>query len=259
MVRSEVRTQEVPMKKRMILPLAIFAILGLASCNLFFGQSSAGTITAGDIAKFQKVFMSSYAAERGGTGGGSKALAPFNASAISSSSGSKATVPVNQFQNNSFLGLSPSSFADYPEPGQTTSFTISKYDAANNVYDIIATTTYSPGDGRKNYVEEYYVRDIGKNGSGFFDTSTPDLHWTVDDPIVKWTGAWVQDQKARVRQVLTITDGTTRAETILSQTDYSLVTPAPKFASFDVNGSLSFGQVFIPATDSTAVFYSIVI
>lgn len=256
MVRSEVRTQEVQMKKRIMLPITILAILGLASCNLFFGRNTAGTITASDIAKFQKVFMSSYTAERGGTGGGARALAPFNAQSASSSM-ARATVPVNQFQNNSFLGLNPSSFANYPEPGQTTSFTISKYDAANNVYDVTATTTYSPGDSRSTYVEEYYVRDIGKNGSGFFDTGTPDARWTVDDPIVKWTGTWVQDQKARVRQILTFADGTTRSETILSQTDFT--SGNPKFARFDVNGSLSFGQLFIPATDNAAVFSSVVV
>ena len=91
--------------------------------------------------------------------------------------------------------------------------------------------------------------------------STPPLpiisgHLTI--PIVSWTGAaWVQDQKARVKQVLTFMDGTTRAETIVSQTDFN--TNVPKFAAFDVNGSLDFGQFFYPTSDTGAAFSSVVV
>jgi hypothetical protein len=160
--------------------------------------------------------------------------------------------------NISFLNPGPTAFVNFPEPGQTTTFTLTLHDASNNVYDITATTTYSAGDNRKNYVEEYYVRDIGKNSSGYFDTATPDHLWTYDDPIVAWTaGAWIQDQMARVRQILTFQDGTTRTETIVSQTDFT--TGLPKFAAFDVNGSLDFGQFFYPATDNNAAFSSVVV
>ncbi|HET6486297.1 MAG TPA: hypothetical protein VFH83_07750, partial [Spirochaetia bacterium] len=240
------------MKKLIVPILAMILVLAMAGCNLMLGEKSSGTVSATDIAKFQRVFMSSYTAERGGRSGGAKALSPFLPARATSS---KAAVPVNLLTNLSFASLSPLTFSGYPEPGQTTSFTAVVYDAANNVYDITATTTYAAGDNRKNYVEEYYIRDIGKNSSGFFDTATPDHVWTVDDPIVSWTGAaWVQDQKARVRQVLTFTDGTTRTEHIVSQTDFTQASPSPKFAAFDPNGSLSFGQLFIPATDTSAQF-----
>jgi hypothetical protein len=250
------------MVKRMMLLAVGVAALGLASCSLPIGESSSsgGAVSSSDIAKFQKIFMSSYTAERGGTGGGARALTPFSYTITgNATSNARATVPVYQLVNNSFLALSPSTLVNYPEPGQTTKFTVVMHDAPNSVYDVTVTTTYSPGDNRKNYVEEYYVRDIGKNGSGFFDTSTPDGQWTVDDPVVNWTSeGWQQNQKARVRQVLTFMDGTTRTETIVSQTDFA-VTQLPKFAAFDVAGSLDFSQLFIPGTDTNAVFSSVVV
>jgi len=244
------------MSAKLIILLLIGLVLALGGCNLFIDPSSTGAVNASDIAAFQKIFMSSYAAERGGKAGGARALMPFGA-AISSGP-ERTTVPVGLLTNTSFLSPGPTAFVNYPEPGQTTTFTLTARDATNNVYDITATTTYSAGDARKNYVEEYYVRDIGKNGLGYFDTATPDYLWTFDDPIVVWTGAaWVQDQKARVRQILTFPDGTTRTETIVSQTDFN--TGLPRFAAFDVNGSLDFGQFFYPATDSNAAFSSVVV
>jgi hypothetical protein len=128
------------------------------------------------------------------------------------------------------------------------------YDGANHVYDVTATTQYPAGDERSSYVERYYVRDVSPG------SIVPDGNWTVADPIVKSTaGGWVQDQKARVTQQLTFADGTRRNETIVSFTDFNLSTPAPKFASFDVNGSLDFGQFFYPATDNGAEFSSVVV
>lgn len=243
------------MSAKLMILLLIGLLLVLGGCNLFINPASAGTVNGSDITAFQKIFMSSYFAERGGKAGGARALAPFGA--VVSPGAARATVPVGLLTNISFISPSPTTFVNYPEPGQTTSFTLTTRDAANNVYDITATTIYSVGDTRKNYVEEYYVRDIGMNGA-FFDTATPDHQWTIDDPIVAWTGAaWVQDQKARVRQVLTFADGTTRTETIVSQTDFTA--NSPKFAAFDVNGSLDFGQLYYPTTDSNAAFSSVVV
>jgi hypothetical protein len=168
-------------------------------------------------------------------------------------------VPVQLLTNMSFTNPQPNPLVGYPEPGLSTSFTVNLYDAANHVYDVVVTTTYPATEVMSSYVEEYYIRDIGLNGSGFFDTATPDGVWTVDDPVVKWTGsAWQQDQMARVRQRLTFTDGTTRDEQIITQTDFSKPSPSPKFAAFDVNGSLDYGQLFVPAADSGAMFSSVV-
>jgi hypothetical protein len=239
-------------QKSFLLIITAALVLVLGSCIV---GSTSGTVTSNDIANFQKIFMSSYFAERGGQPGGAKALTPFLQ--VSWRSGARATIPVNKLTDNSFTNLTPKSLVNYPEPGQTTSFTIVMRDVANNVYDITATTTYPAGDARSNYVEEYYIKDITPG-----NWSTPDTVWTVDDPVVKLdAGTWVQDQKSRVAQVLTFADGTVRNETIVSSTNNwgSAPTNLPKFASFDVSGSLDFGQFFYPTTDTGAQFSSVVV
>jgi hypothetical protein len=234
---------------------AALSVLLLGGCFLL---PSGTSVSSGDIAAFQKVFMSSYFAERGGAPDSGKGLTPFRTAVAGS--GSKATVPTGLLTNPSFASLAPLTFSNYPEPGQTTSFTATSYDAANHVYAIKATTTYPSGDLRSQYVEEYYVED----GNPTFSTAA-DGTWDTNDPIVKLSGStWVQDQKARVQQVLTFTDGTTRTETIVAQTkDWGLApTNTPKFASFDVNGSLDFSQSFVPdgsGSPANIVFSSVVV
>jgi len=228
--------------------------------------------------------MSSYWAERGGApaGAAGKALTPF---LPRSAAASKATVPVDNLSDTSFatLAANPASntIADYPEPGQSTVFTVasvSETPADTAVYDITATTSYASGDLRKTYVEEYYVQDLGLNTEAipYFSGATPDLTWTIDDPIVKkdeagnWTydtaldfaevNQWlIRDQKARIRQVLTFQDGTTREETIVADSNSggSLFAAEP----FAVGGSLDLSQAFVPAADSSGdvLFSSIIV
>jgi hypothetical protein len=240
------------MKIRAILILAAGLAVLLAGCAPF--TQTPGTVSATDMASFQKVFMSSYYAERGGVPAGSKGLTPFLK--VASGTSSRATVPTSRLQNASFANLTPKTFSDYPEPGQTTTFTITTKDAANKVYDITATTTYPADDLRKIYVEEYYVMD----GNPTYPALIANGTWGVEDAIVRLSGAtWVQDQKARVQQVLTFTDGTTRTETIVATSDSG---SKPTFNHFPVADSLDFGQAFIPktpATDPNVQFSSVVI
>jgi hypothetical protein len=244
-------------KKAALFTIPLSILLAMAGCNLFAPPT--GPVSSNELTAFQKTFMSSYYVERGGRPGGARALTPFVSTVSTAPSGARATVPVLQLTSYSFSNPQPNPLVGYPEPGLTSSFTVTPYDAANHVYDVVVTTKYPATDAIKDYVEEYYVRDIGKNASGYFDPATPDGKWTVDDPIVKLAGGvWVQDQMARVRQILTFTDGTTRNEQIITQTNYGLPTPAPKFASFDVNSSLDYSQLFVPASDSNAVFSSVV-
>jgi hypothetical protein len=246
------------MNRKLIYLIPVISMFALAACNL----NPPNTVSSSDIATFQRIFMSSYIAERGGHPGGAKALTPFLDASPGGAARATLNVALVTLTNNGFLTLAPSTFPNYPEPGQSTSFVVTLSDATNHVYDVTATTTYPATDSRQNYVEEYFVRDIGLNSAipPYNDVNTPDGKWTVDDPIVKSSGGnWVQDQKARVKMILTFTDGTTRSETIVTQTDsYSSQTP-PKFAAFDVAGSLDFGQLFIPAADANAVFSSVVI
>lgn len=231
-------------------------LAGTALGLLLFLGCNVGTPSDGDLAEFQKVFMSSYYAERGGNALGAKALTPFRK--VQSASG-KATVNVGYLTDARFASLAPVTLPNYPEVNQTTTFTVTAADADNHVYGIVATTTFPSTDARSEYVEEYYVRDIGINpGTGYFDTEKPDGIWDANDPIVtNGSGSWVQDQTARVQQVLTFADGTTRSETIVRQSD-SAADPV-HFAAFDIGGSLDFSQTFFPDADADAQFSSIVI
>jgi hypothetical protein len=158
--------------------------------------------------------------------------------------------------------------ANYPETGETTTFSVTLYDPTYNVYDIKATTTFPSNDIRQSYVEEYYVQDVGKNSSGYFSDTTPDGVWTTDDPIVQkvasfaQNGGWEQNQDARVQMLLTFQDGTTRSETIVSDSNPSAsgviagqaaTVGGPKFESFDVSptASLDLSQQFVPAVNSS--------
>ena len=236
--------QERCMKAGLKYIVAAAAALVLGGCA-FMGSGSTGKVSTADQAAFQKVFMSSYFAERGGLPGGAKGLTPFIKGAGSSTqpSGSKATVPVGQLADTHFATLSPKTFINYPEPGQTTTFTLTTWDAANHVYDVTATTTFPSDDMRKTYVEEYFVMD----GNPTYSLGADGI-WTTDDAIVRLSGGlWVQDQKARVQQVLTFQDGTTRTETIVAYSTGAGQPPLFDKTGLDVNGSLDFSQLFYPA------------
>jgi hypothetical protein len=245
-------------------------------CTFFTGGSVDGAPSSTDVAAFQKVYMSSYFAERGGAplGLAGRALTPFLRSGAAAS---RATVPVGLLTTVAFGSLAPARFSNYPEPGQTTAFTatlVAGTPTGTRVYDVTATTTYPASDIRNNYVEEYYVQDVGLNGPGHvggWNTGTTfDGIWSVDDPIVKQdAGVWVlgtddyfhHDQTARLRQVLTFADGTSRAETIFADSNSggSKFDPAP----FDITGSLDLSDAFIPGAPTTVaasdVLYSSIV
>lgn len=247
----------------------------LASCTLSH-DFSAQTMTEDDVYFFQRTFMSSYWAERGGSPSIGRGLTPF---LPVGTGGSRATVAVERLSSTSFATLAGAAagdrtLRDYPEPGQTTVFTVSPLasgvDSDLRVYDITATTSFPAGDLRKTYVEEYYVQDIGLDTGLGWNTGTAfDGAWKVDDPIVTKdaNGTWVrganglltQDQKARIRQVLTFQDGSTRTETIVAASNAggALLDPAP----FAVDGSLDFSAGFVPAptTDTDVLYSSIVV
>jgi hypothetical protein len=236
-----------------------FLILGaalLSSCTLFLGSQNQSTVPSSlDIAAFQKSFMSSYYAERSGApagvAGGPRALTPFNGR---SASGSRATVPVDQYGSLSWaslLGTTTTIAGSYPEPGQTTSFVVSSHGTASNgnpIYDVKATTVFPSTDIRKSYLEEYYVEDSSPGSPNTGSTwAAADGSWTVADPVVKDVGGvWTQDQSARAQMLLTFQDGSTRNETIVS----SSLSGGPLFdpTAFSVSGSLDLSQAFVPAT-----------
>ncbi|MDP3176514.1 MAG: LamG domain-containing protein [Spirochaetaceae bacterium] len=249
------------------------------------GENPPSEPTSAEIQAYQKLFMSSYWAERGGApaGAAGRALTPFLPKRGSSS---RATVSVAALPSAAFATLaanSPASntLADYPEPGQSTVFAVALVagtPSGTAVYDVTATTSYASSDLRKTYVEEYYVQDLGLNAENpAYNTGySPDGAWTYDDPIVKKdaSGAWsydpaiayaepnkflLRDQKARVRQILTFQDGTTRSETIVSDSNGggTLFDVKP----FDVEGSLDLSQAFVPDKDASddVLFSSVIV
>ncbi|MBN1241306.1 MAG: LamG domain-containing protein [Spirochaetales bacterium] len=236
---------------------ALALILALGSCTLFgTGDPLIDTPTDAQLESFSKVFMSSYWAERGGAPSGdvARAVTPF-LSRSADPGAARATVPVDRLTESVlFSDLQPRSFTNYPEPGQTTSFTatLENDEPTVKVYRIVVTTTFPSSDLRATYVEEYFVRD--GDSSGVF--TNPDGDWTDDDPIVDAT--WAQDQKHRVRMELTFRDGTKRAETIVAASTAG----GPKFdpAAFDIDGALDLSQAFVPAssTDPNVMYSSVV-
>ena len=270
--------------------LALGVSLVLAACqNPTSSTTSSATSTSSfvngnqsvsytDIQTLQKDFMNSYYSSTGGTQAGvARALTPFLPQA--STANARATVPVGNSTITSwkFADLvantksnpTANTLTDYPETGQTTTFTVTPLSTNTStlvIYDVTATTTFPSNDSRQSYVEEYYVQDIGKDpATGYFSTSTPDGVWTTDDPIVQpgigpaTNGSWGQNQDYRLKMRLTFQDGTTRDEQIVSDSNNG----GPKFESFDVSptASLDMAQQFVPAasTDPTINYSSVVV
>ncbi len=230
---------------RRILPLIALAAMAASSCALITGNPSTPSAPSSlELTQFQSVFMSSYYAERSGAPGGAavslgRALTPF--AERESLIRPLATVPVNRLTSVAYSSLSPLSFPNYPEPGQATSFTATLNDANGGqaVYAISVTTSFPASDARLSYAEDYYVMD----GDG-------DGNWTIDDPVVEYSGAaWAAAPAARSRMLLTFRDGSTRTETIVSssQADGKLFDPA----AFDIDGSLDMAEAFIPGVAPT--------
>lgn len=259
------------MKRAPIAALSASLIL-LSSCVLSTGHNSVpSSLSLAEANAIQQRLMSSYYAERGkgAPAGVTRALSPF----LPSASASKATIPVNR--GPILFSAAPPTYSNYPEPGQTTTFTktLAATTATFKVYDITATTVFASGDPRRNYVEEYYVADVTDNPG--WSTTTSDLTtgwalaafngtWDVKDPIVAPDGTsstgWRWNQAARKQMVLSFQDGTTRTETIQSSSDPSSGGRKLATAAFDINGSLDLAQAFLPAaTTDPSILYSSVV
>ncbi len=182
-------------------------------------------------------------------------LTPFSKPAASLRS--KATVDVS-----TPLTFTNGTKANYPEPGQTTSWTVSSFDATNKIYKITVTTAYPNNSPAKETIEEYFVKDIDTGSGNAFET------WTVHDPIVDSAGN--QNQTYRIQYYTKFRDGSIRNEKILLMSfknpDNSYTTWTPDgssstnktFATFDISGTLDYPAVFDPSS-STSVRYSSIV
>jgi hypothetical protein len=232
---------------------ALLALALLSSCTLALGSQNAATKPSSlDLSAFQDTFMLSYYADRSGlpagAASGPRALTPFQAPV----SYARATVPINTIGSLSFAALStPTSLSNYPEPGESTSFTAAFVtNSGGKIYDVSVTTTFPATNYRGSYVERYFVRDTDANDQ-----------WTIADPIGTWNGTtWADDAAARSSMVLTYSDGSTREEAIYSTT----ATTGPKYdyAALSIDGGLDLSQIgAAPATtsDPKVMFSSVVV
>jgi hypothetical protein len=194
-------------------------------------------LNSGDYLSYRTSFMQSFDLESDRLVVSAASLGPPPA-AGAATMGPMATIPVADPRT-----WGNGSVANYPEPGLTTSYTVSA--EAGSIYRIIATTDYPASDTVVDrYIEEYLVKDVAPTGS-----------WTIADPIVDAGGA--TDPLYRERMEMHFHDGSVRYETIVK-----LVLPTSGedgFAPFDVTSSLVYPDFAYPDTDPTAQFSSVVV
>lgn len=221
--------------------ISILMVISLDSCTLLVNDNASSTLGGPEVQAFQRSIMTSFDTASGSAPTGSRALTPFH---TVTSSGARATVPV--FGATSIdLPISGSvsgSQSNYPEPGQTSSWTIAYYSAVGgkNLYRIDVTTIFASEDPRATQVESYLIKDI--NGDG---------KWTTADTIVDTSGT--DNSAYRLQNHLVYRDGSTQDDIITT------VKFAPNgWAAFDINGSLDYPSLFIPVADTTATYSSVV-
>jgi len=203
---------------------------------------------AGDEADFRQAFMKSFDLETSG-GIAARGVRPV-LTAVSKPPAARATVPVDLEALE--FSTTEGSFADYPEPGLVTSYTVELADADEGVYLITSTTAYPESSEMEEYVEQYYVRDLDPAGT-----------WDEADPIVAPDGdTWVEDRTHRERMEVVFRDGSVRYETIVTMIhpdDADRAGFAPfTVASEDVD-LMTFPAFAYPVEDEEAVYSSIVV
>jgi len=226
--------------KRTTLLAAVLTIMFAASCT--FNSTPPSNISGVDVASFQREIMTTFDILNGSAVQADRALTPFNVVA-SSATQSKATVPVWNLTpasldlSNVTGGSANGTKSDYPEIGQTSTWTV-ETTGVTNVYLVKMVTTFPAGDLRDHQDEWYYIKDVAPIGV-----------WTTDESIVDASGT--SDAKFRAKNELTFDDGSVQTEKILDTSSF--------FAAFDVSGGLDYPGAFVPVTDSGARYSSVVV
>ena len=230
--------QEDLMKRTTLLTVALI-ILFAASCT--FNATPPSTISGVDVAEFQREIMTTFDILNGSAVQADRALTPF--SVVAPIAQSRATVPVWNLPGASLSlsnvsgGSANGTKTDYPEIGQTSSWTVEET-AVDKVYLVKMTTTFPAGDLRDNQVESYYIKDVDTIGE-----------WTTAESITDANGT--ANATFRVQNELTYSDGSVQVEKILDT--------ASLFAAFNVNGGLDYPGAFVPVADPTARYSSVVV
>ena len=242
----------------LVLAVSVLVPLTMGSCALFSSDDDGQNLTKDMVSSLEASLLKTHIMLQGdgsSTSAGkiprslsASPLKPF-ASPSGLGSGLKlATINRTGATDNfsAYTGKT-TSIANYPEPGQTTSFTVTAHATLANVYTVKATTVYPASSAAETTVEEYYVKDVSPG-----DDTTPNSLWNQDDPVVDATGA--RNSKYRVQYYTKFRDGSVRNETIL----YDKTTDGIAYAAFDVTASLDYPPAFAP-TAGTSVWSSVVL
>jgi hypothetical protein len=155
-------------------------------------------------------------------------------------------VPISGAQTYDLPGsgeTNTGSQTNYPEPGQSSSWTIEPHATLDNVYLIKVTTNFPEYDPRLRQEEWYYLRDNQDGDPLAYGT------WTTADVISDDDGN--VDPMSRERNILYYRDGSTQEEMITDVTS--------RFSPFDINGSLDYPGAFKPIADTEAEYSSVVV
>ncbi|WP_304226377.1 LamG-like jellyroll fold domain-containing protein [Gracilinema caldarium] len=215
---------------------------GFASCTLTTSPSN----LSGELGSFRSSYMTTFDVLNNSFTQSGKALVPFNKRIDSTLA--RATVPVDDSTAITLPTDSKpvtGSQTNYPEVGQTSSWTISKT-ATANVYFVQVLTTFPSYDPREKQEEWYYILDNPDGSPAALGT------WTNADIVVKANGS--VDSKFRERNRLYYRDGSYQDEVIVDVKNLGSA-----FAPFDINGSLDYPSAFVPQTDASAAYASVVV
>lgn len=202
--------------------LAAILGIGLLSCR----PATVDQITEEDVQGLRDYVLSSYYMLKGDE----------NLSA--GLSAGRATVPVHTDPQTSFSGGTK---ADYPEIGQTTTWTGEAQ--GSNVYKITVVTTYE-NNGAIDYTEEiYYVKDAADPDTAALGT------WGTEDPVVQPDGE--VNNIYREKFITVFKDGSVRYEEIETNTTHAQALgdgDSVKYAAFEAPSDAE-----IPASESEVI------
>ncbi len=194
-----------------------------------------------ELASFQDNYMTTFDIMNGNfLPAASKALTPFSSPEAARA---RATVPLSGTEEYVLptAGTSTTgSKTDYPEPGQTSTWTVSPYPPLAGLYLVTVNTTFSSTDARKSQQEQYYIKDGNADGK-----------WTTADTITNEAG--VDDSKFRIVNSVIYNDGSNNDEII------TVVKFTPEaFKPWAVTDPLDYPAEFTTQADPDASYSSIV-
>jgi len=209
-------------------------LTGFLSCTQ---STSFAPLADVDLLDFQTHYMSSFNAN---TSTAVKVQSRATITLGSGAAGSKTFASGQTWATLKTNSAAVNQVANYPDAGQTTSFTVADTLAAN-VYRITATTTFASGDARSSYREVYHVQDVAPMGT-----------WTEADAVGSLSGTtFTANIASRASMTLTFANGDLRDEAILSNTTL--------YAMPSISGSLNLTPSSEPAVVTSGVAYSSVV